>query len=89
MASTQWYELRVSGSTGTRAGAATGIKEGIAVGEEGRLCSVASGKARKFDSTREATDYLAKLKVSGDYQFEVVTCGAAREAGAGGPSPPV
>lgn len=66
-----------------KAGAATGIKESIAVGEEGRLCSVTSGKARRFDSTREAIDYLAKLKVSGDYQFEVVACKAAPEAEAG------
>jgi len=89
MASTQWYELRVAGSAGTRAGATTGIKEGIAVGEEGRLCSVASGKARRFESTREAADYLAKLKVSGDYQFEVVACGAAPQGSAGDhrPSP--
>lgn len=76
MGSTHWFELRVAGSAGTRAGAATGIKEGIAVSEEGRLCSVASGQARRFKSERQANEYLGKLKVSGDYHFEAVLCDA-------------
>jgi hypothetical protein len=75
MASIEWYELRVAGSAGT-VGAAAGANEGIAVGENGRLCSLSSGGARRFDSAQQALDYLGKIKVSGDYQFEVVACGA-------------
>lgn len=81
MASIHWFELRVAGSVGTRAGAATGIKEGIAVSEEGRLCSVASGQARRFQSERQAVEYLGKLKVSGDYHFEAVLCNAEAPVG--------
>jgi len=70
----EWYELRVAGSAGTEAGAAAGVTEGIAVGEGGRLCSLASGVARRFESRQQALDYLGKVKVSGDYQFEAVLC---------------
>ncbi len=70
----QWYELRVAGSAGTRAGAASGMKEGIAIGENGRVCSLASGRARKFESQQQALEYLGKIRVSGDYQFEAVLC---------------
>lgn len=72
----KWYELRVTGSAGTSAGVATGTDEGIAVGENGRLCSLTSGSARRFESLEQALDYLGKIKVSGDYQFEAVLCGA-------------
>lgn len=75
-----WYELRVIGSAGTRAGVAAGAHEGIAVGENGRLCALASGGARRFGSEREALDYLGKIKVSGDYQFEAVRCAAQAAA---------
>ena len=71
-----WYELRVTGSAGTSAGLAAGTDEGIAVGENGRLCSLTSGTARRFESQQQAIDYLGKIKVSGDYQFEAVLCGA-------------
>ena len=77
---TRWYELRVVGSAGTSAGAASGIKEGIAVGENGRLLSLASGRARKFESKQQALDYLGKIRVSGDYRFEAVQCRAAPQA---------
>ena len=70
-----WYELRVIGSAGTRDGIATGTQEGIAVGDNGRLCSLSSGGARHFESLQQALDYLDKIKVSGDYQFEPVLCG--------------
>jgi hypothetical protein len=70
-----WYELRVVGSAGTRAGIAAGVHEGIAVGENGRLCALSSASARRFESTQQALDYLGKIKVSGDYQFEAVRCG--------------
>jgi hypothetical protein len=76
----EWYELRVTGSAGTAAGIASGADGGIAVGENGRLCSVSSGGARRFDSPREALDYLGKIKVSGDYQFEPVKCGVMAAA---------
>jgi hypothetical protein len=71
-----WYELRVAGSAGTSASIARQAQEGIAVGENGRLCSLASGAARRFESKEAALDYLGKLKVTGTYQFEVVVCGA-------------
>ncbi len=71
-----WYELRVVGSAGTSAGITAGVHEGIAVGENGRLCALSSGGARQFESTQQALDYLGKIKVSGDYQFEAVRCGA-------------
>ena len=71
----EWYELRVTGSAGTAEGIAAGADEGIAVGENGRLCAVSSGCARRFGSPQQALDYLGKIKVSGDYQFEPVRCG--------------
>jgi hypothetical protein len=46
------------------------------VGEKGRLCALSSGGARRFQSTQQSLDYLGKIKMSGDYQFEVVPCGA-------------
>jgi hypothetical protein len=75
-----WYELRVTGSAGTSAAIATGTDEGIAVGENGRLCSLTSGTARRFESKQLAIDYLDRIKVSGDYQFEVVLCGVRAAA---------
>jgi hypothetical protein len=76
----EWYELRVTGSAGTSSGIATGTGEGIAVGENGRLCSLSSGGARRFESQQQAIDYLGKIKVSGDYQFEAVLCGVRAAA---------
>jgi hypothetical protein len=75
-----WYELRVTGSAGTRDGIASGTHEGIAVGENGRLCSLTSGTARRFESREHALDYLGKIKVSGDYHFEAVLCGVRAAA---------
>ncbi|HUF80043.1 MAG TPA: hypothetical protein VMN03_02825 [Burkholderiales bacterium] len=75
-----WYELRVTGSAGTAAGIVAGVLEGIAVGQNGRLCSLASGGARRFESRQQALEYLGKLKVSGDYQFEAVACGVTAVA---------
>ena len=69
-----WYELRVLGSAGTSAGITAGGDDGIAVGENGRLCALSSGSARRFESKQQALDYLEKIKVSGDYQFEAVRC---------------
>ena len=74
-----WYELRVSGSAGT-SGAINAAAYGIAVGENGRLYSLTSGGARRFESREEALNYLGKLKVSEHYQFEVVLCGARAAA---------
>ncbi len=56
-----WYELRVAGSAGTGAGIATGTHEGIAVGENGRPCSLTSGSARRFESSQQALEYLGKI----------------------------
>lgn len=80
MALGEWYELRVAGSAGTSAGISAGIHEGIAVGENGRLCSLSSGCARRFESKEQALDYLGKIKISGDYQFEAVLCGVKAAA---------
>jgi hypothetical protein len=74
-----WYELRVLGSAGTSA-ATTAEAYGIAVGENGRLCSLTSGGARRFESREEALNYLGKFKVTEHYQFEVVLCGARAAA---------
>jgi len=71
---TEWFELRVAGSAGTKAGVAAGALDGIAVGGNGRLCSLSSGGARRFGSREEALDYLGKIRVSGDYRFEAVGC---------------
>jgi hypothetical protein len=75
-----WYELRVAGSAGTSACIAGGVQAGIAVGGNGRLCTLSSGGALRFDSEQQAVDYLGKIKVSGDYQFEAVLCGARAAA---------
>ena len=77
----EWYELRVAGSAGTVEGTASGALAGIAVGEGGRLCSLTSGSARRFESQQQAIEYLGKIKVSGDYQFEAVLCRAPRPEG--------
>ena len=76
----KWYELRLIGSAGTSAGIAAGASEGIVVGENGRLCALSFGGARRFESTQQALDYLGKIKVSGDYQFEPVLCGSTADA---------
>lgn len=80
MALREWHELRIAGSAGTTAGDSGGSHEGIAVGENGRLCSVSSGCARRFDSRQQALEYLGKIRVSGDYQFEAVMCVPAAAA---------
>ncbi|MBI3042510.1 MAG: hypothetical protein HYY78_06760 [Betaproteobacteria bacterium] len=74
MASGEWYELRVVGSVGTAAGSTAGV--GIAVGENGRLCSLTLGCARRFESKQQAMDFLSTIRVSGDYQFQAVLCGS-------------
>jgi len=76
----RWYELRVVGSAGTSLGIAAGASEGIVVGENGRLCALSSGGARRFESKQQALDYLGKIKVSGDYQFEAVRSDARAAA---------
>jgi len=70
----EWYELRVLGSAGTSAAITARAHDGIAVGEGGRLCALSSGGARRFESRQQALEYLGKVKVSGDYQFEAVRC---------------
>ena len=74
MGSTQWYELRVVGSAGTSAGSA-GVKEGIALSGNGRLCAVSSGSAKRFDSAEEALEFLGKTTIPGVYSLEAVLCG--------------
>lgn len=74
MAWAQWYELRVVGSAGTRAGTASGAREGIAISENGRLCAVQSGQVKRFSSEQDAMDYLAQTTIPGIYRFEAVLC---------------
>jgi hypothetical protein len=69
-----WYELRVAGSAGTRDGIAKGTAEGIAISESGRLCSIASGQAKRFASEQDAMSYLLNMTIPGNYRFEVVNC---------------
>ena len=84
----KWFELRVTGSAGTSAGISAGEREGIAVAQNGRLCSLASGAARRFDSKEQALEYLGRIRVSGDYEFEVVLCeSSSRVISAGTESP--
>ena len=73
----QWYELRLDGSAGTQSGDAKGATEVIAIGENGRLISIALGHPKKFESKQQAMDYLSKVMLTGDYQLEAVLCGAA------------
>lgn len=70
----QWYELRVAGSAGTSAGAESGINEAIALAENGRLCAVPSGQAKRFASERDAMDFLAQTTIPRIYQIEAVLC---------------
>lgn len=75
MALAQWYELRLEGSAGTRAGIPKGATEGIAIGDNGRLCSIATGHAMRFESEQHAMDYLGKSTIPGNYRLEIVPCG--------------
>jgi hypothetical protein len=81
METTEWYELRVEGSAGTQTGIAKGAAEGIAMGENGRLCPLSSGRAMRFKSEREATDYLFQTTISQRYPFAVVRCGGPSKKG--------
>jgi hypothetical protein len=69
----QWYELRVAGSPGTTTGDA-GIKEGIAISESGRLCTISSGNAMHFETEQDAFNYLVRQTTPGRYRFEAVPC---------------
>lgn len=75
----QWYELRVAGSAGTSAGAGSGVQEGIALAENGRLCAITSGDAKRFATQPEAIEFLGKTSVPGIYDFEPVLCPAGRD----------
>ena len=70
---TQWYELRVAGSPGTTTGDA-GMKEGIAISQAGRLCTISSGHAMRFETEQDAFDYLVRQTTPGRYRFEAVPC---------------
>ncbi len=71
-----WYELRIVGSAGTSAGATSGLKEGIALSENGRLCAVSSGGAKRFGSAQEAVEFLGKTTIPGVFNLEPVHCSA-------------
>ena len=81
VAMAQWYELRVEGSAGTQSGRSRQTREGIAIGDSGRLCSITTGQAMRFASQEQAMDYLGRTTLPGPYRFEAVPCGdtASRE----------
>jgi hypothetical protein len=74
MGPSHWYELRVLGSAGTSCEVKDGVSVGIAIAENGRLCSIASGAAKCFESEQAATDYLFTATIPGKYRFEAVRC---------------
>ena len=76
----EWYELRVEGSAGTSAGNSQGAADGIAIARNGRLCSLTSGEARRFESEQQAAKYLEGTTLPGNYRFEVVRCRPHRAA---------
>jgi hypothetical protein len=78
----QWYELRVEGSAGTSAGNSQGATDGIAIARSGRLCSLTSGEARKFESRQLASAYLGTAALPGNYRFEIVPCRRRNRAAA-------
>ncbi len=75
MSLSQWYELRVAGSPGTKTG--NSANEGIAISQSGRLCIVSSGHAMRFETEQDAFDFLIRQTTPGRYRFEVVHCNAA------------
>jgi hypothetical protein len=66
-----WYELRVAGSMGTSEGR---TDHGITLDEQGRLCAISTGKAKRFKSREEADDFLSGLTFTRFYSFEPVLC---------------
>ena len=72
----EWYELRVEGSAGTPTGVAQCATEGIAMDDNGRLCALASERAKRFKGEREAIEFLFQTTISRGYPFAVVRCGA-------------
>lgn len=77
MPSNAWYELRVQGSVGTREGEDRGASEGVAIGDDGHVCSIGSPYVKQFESAQAAMDYLKRCTIPGKSQFEVVLCHAA------------
>ncbi|HSD62047.1 MAG TPA: hypothetical protein VLC55_14440 [Burkholderiales bacterium] len=74
MTQQEWYEVRVAGSAGTTLGIEAGMREGKAVGDAGRVVTLASGQARHFATVKEAQDFLLNTSVVQVYQMEVVHC---------------
>jgi hypothetical protein len=85
MALSQWYELRVAGSAGTSSEIARGISEGIAMGNNGRLCAIGSEQTIRFATEQEACDYLSQTTILRFYDFEAVLC--RPDEGNGRPAP--
>jgi hypothetical protein len=56
MEQAKWYELRVAGSAGTSSEISGSIA--IAIAENGRLCSIFSGAAKRFETEQAVMDYL-------------------------------
>ena len=75
MAQNYWYELRVTGSAGTSSKVEGSIA--IAIGENGRLCSISSAPAKRFETERAAMDYLLTTSSPGNYRFEAVRCSSS------------
>jgi hypothetical protein len=75
----KWYELRVAGSPGTTTCDPT-IREGVAISSTGRLCTLSSGQAMRFETEQLALDYLTTRTTPGRHRFEIVVCGGATAA---------
>jgi len=80
MEQAKWYELRVAGSAGTSSEISGSTA--IAIGENGRLCSVSSGAAKRFETDQAAMDYLFISTVP-RYRFETVRCTSSSAARVG------
>ena len=72
MATTQWYELRLA----VPPGVSSEDQQRVALSGNGRLCSVNSGSAKKFDTVQDAIDFLAQTTITQLYNFEPVLCQA-------------
>ena len=67
-----WFELRVDGSVGTAGGKTQGASAGLAIGADGRLCSISPGPPMRFKTEDEAMGYLMSNSLGSLYRFVVV-----------------
>ena len=89
MALSQWYELRVAGSAGTSSEITRGVSVGIAIGKNGRLCTIGSDQTMRFATEQEAYDFLSQTTIPRFYNFEAVLCQPDTASGRPAPGVPV